>query len=404
MPVYEYQGFNAKGKKVKGIIDAPTLRGARAKLRAMEIFPTELREGVPKRVTEEPLRGIFQRISPQEVALLTRQLATLLESGTPLVPSLDAVLEQTENHALKRIIAQVREEIKEGRSLAEALKRHRKVFPPLYVNMIRAGEEGGALERVLARLADLTESQISLRNRIKAALAYPIFMTVIGAGVLIFLLTFVIPTVTQVFTEMGRALPLPTRVLLSACGMMRRYWWEGILALLLLGWIARRYLRTPRGGLWWDRVKLKLPLVGGIVLRGAIARFARTLGTLLQGGLPILEALDITKAVVNNRLMAQAIEDTKEEVREGGSLAQPLKRSGLFPPIVTHMIATGEASGELEGMLLKIAQAYETEVETKVSGLTAILEPVIILIMGLVVGFIVISILLPIFEMTQLIR
>lgn len=405
MPVYEYRGLSVAGKTVKGIIDAPTPRVARAKLRAMEIFPVDLREEIHRpRVSEEPLVRLFQRIRPQDVALVTRQLATLLEAGTTLVSSLDAIIEQTDNQPLKKIIAQIREEIKEGKSFADALEKHRKVFSDLYVNMIRAGQESGALEGILLRLADFTENQLRLRNRIRAALAYPIFMTIIGAGVMTFLLTFVIPTVTRVFEEMGRTLPLPTRILMATCDLIRGYWWGIIVGLIILIWLIRRYLRTPKGALHWDRTKLRLPIFGAITLRGAVARFARTLGTLLQGGLPILNSLEIAKTVVNNRLLAQAIEETKIEVREGGSIAPPLRRSGLFPSIVTHMIATGESSGELEGMLIRVAQAYETEVETKVSALTSILEPVIILAMGLAVGFIVISILLPIFEMNQLVR
>lgn len=405
MPVYEYRGLSTEGKKVKGIIDASTPRVARAKLRAMEIFPVDLREEAKRlRAAEEPLTKFFERIRRQDVALITRQLATLLEAGTPLVSSFDAIIEQTDNHALKKVVAQVREEIREGKPFAEALEKHRKVFSDLYVNMIRAGEESGALEGVLLRLADFTENQLRLRNRIRAALAYPIFMIIIGAGVLTFLLTFVIPTVTQVFQEMGRTLPLPTRLLMATCDLFRGYWWGMILGLVLLIWVVSRYLQTPKGALRWDRIKLRLPLFGGIILRGAVARFARTLGTLLHSGLPILNSLEIVKTVVNNQLLAHAIEETKLEVREGSSIAPPLKRSGLFPSIVTHMVATGEASGDLEGMLIKVAEAYETEVETKVTALTSILEPLIILAMGLVVGFVVISILLPIFEMNQLVR
>jgi len=405
MPVFEYHGLSAAGKKVKGIIDAPTPRVARTKLRAMEIFPVDIREEIqmPQKA-EDPLTKFFQRIRPQDVSIITRQLATLLEAGTPLVSALDAIIEQTDNHALKKVVAQVREEIKEGRSFADALEPHRKVFTDLYVNMIRAGEESGALEGVLLRLADFTENQTRLRNRIRAALAYPIFMVIIGTAILGFLLTFVIPTVSQVFAEMGQTLPLPTRILLGVSAVFRQFWWGLIGAFILLAVGARRYLQTPKGALQWDRIKLRLPLFGKIILQGAVARFARTLATLLQGGLPILNSLDIVKTVVNNQLLAQAIEETKLAVREGEGIAPSLKTSGLFPSMVTHMIATGEASGNLEKMLVKVADAYEAEVETKVTALTSILEPVIILAMGLVVGFIVISILLPIFEMNQLVR
>ena len=378
---------------------------ARTKLRTQQIFPVDIREEISKtQVAEEPLAKLFVRVRVQDISILTRQLATLLEAGTPLVSALDAIIEQTDNHAVKKIISQVREEIKEGRSFADALDKHRKVFSDLYVNMIRAGEESGALEGVLLRLADFTENQILLKNRIRAALAYPIIMTIIGAGVMIFLLTFVIPTVTQVFAEMGQTLPLPTRILMAISNLFKGYWWLIIIGLIFLIVGLRRYLQTPKGALRWDRVKLRLPLFGGIILRGAVARFARTLATLLQGGLPILNSLEIVKTVVNNQLLGQAIEETKAEVREGEGIAPSLKRSGLFPAIVTHMIATGEASGNLEEMLAKVADAYEAEVETKVTALTSILEPLIILAMGIVVGFIVISILLPIFEMNQLVR
>jgi general secretion pathway protein F len=405
MPVYEYRGLSAEGKKVKGIIDAPSPRLARTKLRSLRIFPVDVREEISKaHVAEDPLAKLFVRVRPQDVSIITRQLATLLEAGTPLVSALDAIIEQTDNHAVKKIIAQVREEIKEGRSFADALDKHRKVFSDLYVNMIRAGEESGALEGVLLRLADFTENQIRLKNRIRAALAYPIIMTIIGAGVMIFLLTFVIPTVTQVFEEMGQTLPLPTRILMTISNVFQGYWWVIIIGCILVIVVIKRYLQTPKGALHWDRVKLRLPLFGGIILRGAVARFARTLATLLQGGLPILNSLEIVKTVLNNQLLAQAIEETKAEVREGEGIAPSLKSSGLFPAIVTHMIATGEASGNLEVMLAKVADAYEAEVETKVTALTSILEPIIILAMGLVVGFIVISILLPIFEMNQLVR
>ena len=405
MPVYEYRGLSAEGKKIRGIIDAASPRIARTKLRAMQIFPVDLREELQRpHIAEDPLTKLFQRVRPQDVSIITRQLSTLLEAGTPLVSALDAIIEQTDNHALKRVIAQIREEIKEGRSFADALEKHRKAFSDLYVNMIRAGEESGALEGVLLRLADFTENQIRLKNRIRAALAYPLFMTIIGAGVMIFLLTFVIPTVTQVFQEMGQTLPLPTRILMAVSNLFSGYWWAILLGFILVMVGIRKYLQSPKGALRWDGVKLQLPLFGGIILRGAVARFARTLATLLQGGLPILNSLEIVKTVVNNQLLAQAIEETKVEVREGGDIASTLKRSGLFPAIVTHMIATGEASGNLEKMLTKVADAYEAEVETKVTALTSILEPVIILAMGLVVGFIVISILLPIFEMNQLVR
>ena len=409
MPVFEYKALDISGKRIKGIIDADSPKVARLKLKAGGIFPTEISEDTrlktPLSSREVKLSKIFRRIKAQEITTMTRQLSTLVGAGLPLLASLSALIDQVSNPLLKKIITQVREEVTKGSSLADAMGYHPRVFPSLYVNMVRAGETSGTLEAILFRLADFSENQIRLRNRIWAALIYPILMVFIGGGVVAFLLAFVIPTVSNIFTEMHQTLPLPTILLISVSNFMKDFWWIMILFAALFILVANRYIKkTESGGLLYDRLKLKIPLFGSLVVKTALSRFSRTLGILLKSGIPLLLSLDIVKSVVNNKILSEAIESTRENVREGESIASPLGRNKFFPPLVIHMISAGEKSGELEEMLLRVADAYDNEVETTVSALTSIIEPVLILFMGLVVGFIVLATLLPILEMNQIVR
>jgi general secretion pathway protein F len=257
---------------------------------------------------------------------------------------------------------------------------------------------------VLERLAEFMEGRVKLNNKVRATLAYPIFMLVVGSTVLFFLLTFVVPMVTEIFADTEQVLPLPTIILMWLSSFLSRWWWLLLLLLAGLGWGLRRYIQTSPGRLAYDRLRLKGPLIGTLTRKLIVARFARTLGTLLHAGIPMLRALDISKAVVGNKVMAAAIEVARDTVGEGEDLASPLRKSGVFPPLVIHMVAAGEASGELEKMLLKVADSYENDVESTVTSLTSLLEPVMILTMGLVVGFIVLAILLPIFEMSNIVR
>jgi general secretion pathway protein F len=270
--------------------------------------------------------------------------------------------------------------------------------------MVRAGEASGSLDVVLDRLADLGEHQEALRGRFKAALAYPIFMFFIGSFVLFFLITFVVPNITQIFTDMKQTLPLPTIILIHASGFLKSFWWLLLLAIAGVVFVIRRLIKTPRGEVVWDDVKLRIPILGPVVQRIALARFGRTLGSLLQSGVPLISAIQIVRNIVNNVILADVLDNAVEEIQAGKSLASPLAQSKWFPAIVIQMISVGEQSGELEAMLDKIAETYEREVESQIMAMTAMLEPVMILTMGLAVGFIVISILLPIFEMNQMIR
>jgi general secretion pathway protein F len=391
---------------VKGIVDADSSRGARLKLRRTGIFPIELREEADVRAEkrEFDFLRLMRRIKLQETAVMVRQLSTLLSAGLPLVESLTAVIEQVPNPALKKIATQVRERVNEGSSLADAFAQHPRVFSSLFVNMTRAGERSGTLEIVLERLADFTEKQVAFRHKIAAAMVYPILMTFVGIGVLGFLLGYVIPTVTQIFEDLEQTLPLPTLLLMSASDALRRFWWVGLVLVALLLLTIERYGRTVAGRLVLDRWKLKAPIFGQLTLKIATARFTRTLAILLKSGVPVLTSLDIVKNVVNNGVLQRIIEEARDNIREGQDIAPPLRRSQLFPPLVTHMIAVGEKSGKLEDMLVRVADTFESEVETSVQGLTSLIEPLMILVMGSVVGFIALSILLPIFQINQIVR
>jgi general secretion pathway protein F len=411
MPVYAYKGLSQEGRAVGGIIDADTPKAARQKLRSGGIFPTDLTEEQRQTLREAAeahaqfnLARFVERIKPQELALLTRQLSTLVGAGIPLVDCLSALIEQVESARIKRPLSHIREQVTEGTSLADALKSHPRIFSDLYVNMVRAGEASGALDLVLLRLADYTENYAALRDKVRSALTYPTLMAIVGSSILFFLLSYVVPKVTKIFAENKAALPLMTTVLLAVSGFLQEYWWLVVGTIIAIVMSIRVSTRTPAGRLRYDRYVLSIPYFGKLLKKVALARFARTLSTLLTSGITLLQSLDIVKNVVNNSVLSKAIEDARSSIREGQSIAPPLKRSGLFPAMLIHMIAVGEKSGELEQMLSKAADAYDNEVSSAVTSLTSILEPMMILIGGGVVLFIVLAILLPIFELNQLVR
>jgi len=408
MPVYEYKALDIKGRNLKGIINAESLFAARQRLRETNIFPIDLNETSAeenKVPTGRSIGDFFKRIGLQEISVMTRQLATLLGASLPLVPSLTALISQTTHPRLKKTLAQIKEDVNEGNSFASSISHYPAIFSNLYINMVRAGEASGTLDIVLEKLADFNESQQALRGKIKAALAYPIFMFLIGSIVLFFLTTFVVPKITGIFSEMHQTLPGITIFLISISGFLKSFW-MAIVLIIIGSFIGLKYIftKTLRGQYLWDKIKLKMPLFGSLTHKMAVARFSRTLGTLLESGVPMLTALSIVKNVVNNRLITDSIAEASRDVEEGQNLSATLSRNRLFPPIVTQMISAGEQSGTLEKMLYKIADSLENEVESNITMMTSMLEPVMILIMGLLVGFIVISILLPIFEMNQLIR
>lgn len=407
MPVYEYSALDRAGKNVTGIIDADSTVAARQKLRASGKFPVQVKETTSKAKTEAAASlsslAIFNRVTDEEIHALTRQLATLLGAGIPLVGALDALMEQTASAPFKKIIAQIKESVNEGNSLTYALSRHPKLFSNIYINMVRAGEASGSLDVVLERLAEFGEHQQALKSRLTAALVYPIFMAIIGTAVLFFLVSFVVPNITRVFTDMKQVLPLPTIILIWFSDFMRSFWWALLLGVVVVIMAIRKAIKTTKGQYFWDRMKLRLPVFGPLNRRIALSRFGRTLGSLLQSGVPLITSLQIVRNIVNNVLIGDVIDEAMEDIQAGKSLNLALSRSRWFPPVFLQMVAVGEQSGDLEAMLNKIADAYEREVEARIAGMTALIEPVMILAMAIVVGFIVISILLPIFEMNQMI-
>ena len=346
-------------------------------------------------------RDVFARISTRDVCGLARHLAILLRSGMPLVPALSALVEQLRDEPLAQIMEQVADDVNTGSTLADALGRHPNVFSGLFVNMVAAGETSGTLEEVLLRLVEMLEKRVHLTGKVKSAVAYPLMMVVVAVGVVTFLLAFVVPGITQIFLEMNRVLPWPTRLLISISAFMKNYFiLIAIVVCTAFFGIGAGY-RTGEGRFFIDRSKLKLPLFGKLFLKLETARLARTLGTLLMGGIPILDALQIVKTVVQNSFVAASLDSIRDLIGRGDNIANAIRKAGLFPPIVAHIVATGQMSGNIEAGLIDIADMYDDEVEMTAKTLTSLLEPAILLLMGVVVGFIVLAVLLPIFEINQ---
>lgn len=406
MAVYEYKGLNEKGKSISGLVDADSPKSARDKLRRDGVFPTSLEEGKETKSLSKEIdfKQLLERISTRDIAIMTRQMSTLLRAGLPLISSLNALADQVENSKLTKVLSQIRERVNEGASLATALNEFPRIFPDLYVNMVAAGESSGSLEIVLARLADYMEDQVQVKNKILTAMAYPMIMVCIAIGVIGVLFVYVIPKFVEIFEDLHQALPLPTLVMINIAEFSQKFWWLIVIAIGVAVYGLRRYHATEKGRDVFDRTSLKIPIFGTIIRLTAISRFTKTLSTLLASGIPLLKALDIVKRIVNNTVIAEAVENASENIKEGASIADPLRRSGVFPPMVTHMIASGEQSGELEAMLEKVSEFYDSEVEIRVSAMTTLLEPIMILLMAGVVMFVVVSILLPLLQMNQIIQ
>jgi general secretion pathway protein F len=415
MPVYAYKGVNQAGRAAKGFVDAENQRAARAKLRKDGVFLTDLAEssgararGRGERKDAAPSRwqvqfSFLRRVSTMELSLATRQLATLVGAGIPLVEALGALTEQVESTRLKGVIGAVRDRVNEGASLADAMGAS-GVFGDLFVSMVRAGEAGGALEQVLDRLADYQEGQVRLRNRVLSIILYPCVMLGFAVFVIGALVTFVLPQITQLLQSLNQPLPFYTRAIIGLSDFTRDWWWAVALGVAAVVTGLRAAIRTETGRVRWDAFRLRVPVFGKVVRLLAISRFTRTLSTLLAGGIPIVRALEISKLVASNAIIGRAVEAASESLTEGSTLAGPLRASGEFPPLVIHMVDVGERSGELEPMLAKIADNYDEQVESTVTRLTALLEPILILLMvGIVLG-IIFSVLVPMLQITGSIR
>ncbi|MBL4843995.1 MAG: type II secretion system F family protein [Planctomycetes bacterium] len=428
MPVFQYVAFDDAGDTKQGIIDATTAREAREKLRSRKLFVTEMeavkkgrankkketkrsgRSGMGRVPDSEPdAAGAFTgaafaikrfrvRGARQELVGVTRLLATLLKAGINLVDGITSVIQQVNDKHLDGVLRQVREDLKGGVSFGDSLAQHPELFDALYVNMVRAGEASGALDDVLSRLAGFLQAQSKMKNRVSAALAYPMIMCVMGGGVVAFLLAFVVPKIVKVVLKKGGNLPVPTKILITIQDLFLGWWWLALIIVILV-WLAyMAYVSTEKGAMARDTYKLKIPIVGDLFRKQSVSRFAHTFATLLRSGVQATDCLKILANIVDNRLLGKTLADVRERILEGTDISTPLKKSKIFPPVVGDMIAIGEESGQLEELLERIAETYDEEVEITTQKATSLIEPLIIVAMAFVVGFIVLAIVLPLVD------
>ncbi|MDD5449843.1 MAG: type II secretion system F family protein [Candidatus Omnitrophica bacterium] len=402
MPRYLYKAKKGPREITEGEIDADSESQALAKIGALGLFPVSIRQkgGTDAEIKEVAPLGFLGRVKTSDLAVFTRQLADLLESGITIVNGLDILEKQTENKKLKAIIAELSDHIRGGGTLAASLDRYPAVFPPLYISMVRSGEASGAIEKVLNRLADFMEQQEEFKTKVQAALAYPILMACVGVITIVVLLTFVMPRVVGIFEDLGQSLPVLTLILLGISNFIRQFWYVVIALLLFLFFVIKQVSRTQEGKAFLDKLKNDTPLMGPLLKKTDIARFAGTLATLLNNGVTILHSLEIVEGIMSSEAAKKDIRAAFTKVRDGASLARALAEGQYFPLFVTNMISVGEESGQLERALFKVADSYERQTNKMIKIISSLIEPVMILVMGLMVGFIVISILLPIFQIS----
>ena len=420
MPIYEYKAFAPGGATQTGVIDADTERDARQKLRREKLLVHKLDEvrgsKRSKKASSAKTGGWLSRLEQSRAAMngpgareneiiagVTRQLATLLASGIALAEALTAIIDQAENKRVETMFRQIREGIQQGSSLADTLAEHPGWFSEMYVNMVQAGQAAGNLDTVLTRLADYMQSQRALRRKVVGALTYPIIMVCIGILVVTILMAKVVPEITEMLIEQDKVLPPSTRILVSISDVVKNWWWLGLIVMTIISFtIERLYKNRPAARLWFDSNLLRIPVLGDVLRKAAVGRFTRTLSTLLQSGVPVIQSLEITERVVGNRVIGEATGHIRGKVVEGTDIATPLKSSGAFPSVVGYMVAVGEQSGELEQMLDRIALTYDEEIDSATEKFTALLEPIMIVCLAGVVGFIVLAIIQPILTIGQL--
>jgi general secretion pathway protein F len=405
MPSYSYKGVSLAGRNVAGSVEADNPRAARSALRDRGILASDVREGeTVATAARSSFSFLGRRVSTRELSRTFRQLATLLGAGIPLVDAVASVANRPLSPPMATALAAVRTDLTEGTSFEAAMAQHPGVFPLIYIGMIRAGEATGSLDTVLARIADHAEGSARLQGQLRAAMTYPVIMAVVGSGILAFLLAYVVPQITRVFVEANQRLPLPTRILMAAGEFVAAWGLQFLLLAAVAALGLRYYSRTENGGRRSERIMFSIPWMGTVVRNVSMARLSHTLSTLMSGGMPLVQALDVARSVTGSRLVGDALTLAREAVSEGEALAPNLGRSGLFNPMVVDMIAVGEKSGELESMLAKAAEALDEEVGANVDTMTGLLEPVMVLFMAGVVLMVVLAVLLPVFEMNQLVR
>jgi len=408
MPAYAYTGLNAKGRQVKGVTTADSIAALKATLKREGVFLTSVAESTAAAAahaaagTEIDIGRLFDRITQKMVAEMTHLLGTLLHAGVTLPESLRALTDQVESQNFKGVLSEVATRVNEGASLADAMSRYPKVFPDLYINMIRAGEASGALETVLFRLAEFMEKQLEIRSKVTSAMFYPILLAFLGVGIITVLMVSIVPKIATMFTDMNAELPWNTKLLMFLSDSIIDFWYLIVLFIGGAVWAFRRWRATPAGRKLTDRWLLNTPVFGELIRKVAIARLARTLSTLLASGVQLLAALDIVRTLLGNVILEEVVASARDSIREGEGIAPALKRSGEFPALVTHMIGVGERSGQLEQMLGNVADSYDRETNTTITRFTALLEPMMIVVMGIGVGFVVFSIMSPIMMLTEM--
>ncbi|OFZ25663.1 MAG: hypothetical protein A2381_11840 [Bdellovibrionales bacterium RIFOXYB1_FULL_37_110] len=400
MAIFKYNGVNSSGKELTSTITAETLAQAKNKLKNQGIILVSIKEQKSDSQKKSSIK-LLQPISVNDLALMTRQLATLLKARIQVVDALTALVDQSDNRDLKVILAEVGQKVNEGSSLAKALSDYPNVFNNIYVNMVEAGESSGTLHIVLLRLSEFTEAQVKLRNKVSGAMTYPIIMVAFGTIMMVIIFTLVIPKITKIFVSMKKTLPLPTRISIFLSDIFLNYWWAILIVLVVSFYSFRKYITTESGQKRWHRFLLRLPVIKGLIIMINVSRFCSTLATLLQSGVPILTSIKIVQNLVSNVHMKQAVAEARMAVAEGASMTGPLAKSNLFPTMVTHMIKLGESSGELEPMLEIISENYSDQVDAKLNGLTSILQPIMLVAMGLAVTFIVFSVIMPMMELNS---
>ncbi len=403
MPIYAYKGMDKSGKEIKNTINVESIVAAKSRVKSMGIMLIDIREQKAQNTSgSASLLRLGGSVPVEDLAMMTRQLATLIRAKIQIVEALSALTDQVDNPNLRLVLSDLKQKVNEGASLAKALTDHPKVFNSVYANMVEAGEASGTLEIVLLRLADFTESQVKLKNKIKGAMTYPVIMAVFGFAMMNVIFIFVIPKIAKIFTSMKKELPFITKVCIWISNFLVNYWWLVIVGILATIYLTHKYVHTTKGESQWHALQLKLPILGIMIKMINVSRFCSTLGTLMNSGVPILTALTIVKNLIPNVHMKDAVEKARISVSEGASLAQPLIQSGYFPSLVTHMIKLGERSGELEPMLKIISENYEDQVQSRISGLTSILEPIMMICLGTAIGFIVFAVVIPMMNMNSL--
>lgn len=403
MPIFSYKGMDRSGKEIKNSINIESIAAAKAKIKSLGIMLIDIKEQKAQGTRAGgSLFNLGGSVGVEDLSMMTRQLATLIKAKIQIVEALAALVDQVDNVTLRLVLADLRQKVNEGASLGKALSDHPKVFNSVYINMVEAGEASGTLEIVLLRLADFSEAQVKLRNKIKGAMTYPVIMGVFGFGMMNVIFIFVIPKMAKIFTSSKKELPLITKICIGISDFLQNYWWLVIASILGSIYITIKYINTPRGQSQWHSLQLKLPILGMLIKMINVSRFCSTLGTLLNSGVPILTALTIVKNLIPNVHMKEAVDKARLSVSEGATLTAPLVQSGHFPPLVTHMIRLGERSGELEPMLKIISENYEDQVESKIGGLTSILEPIMMIGLGGAVGFIVFAVVIPMMDLNKI--